>query len=192
MPYKPGWWHPLSSGPSSAWRRHSLSAGRSNRQELVWGPEASRPVNIACQRSDGTSKARTALAGSPLGPRREKWETWAHSRAGATGLSGNPPVQTLGMNRRQKMHAGPQPSWWRLVQAGVEFSFCEKLQLNCLQGSNWPCCSALSTRDRSQEGIEGGRRGFNLLAPLRNLMTQSCFPTNFPSTGSWLAAIIAT
>ncbi len=51
-----------------------------------------------------------ALAGSPLGPRREKWEPWAHSRAGASGLSGNPPVQTLGTNRRQKMHAGPQPS----------------------------------------------------------------------------------
>ncbi len=65
-------------------------------------------------------------------------------------------------------------------------------QLDCLQGSNWPCCSALSTRDRSQEGIEGGRVGFKLLAPLRNLMTQSCFPTNFPSAGSWLAAIAAT
>ncbi len=131
-------------------------------------------------------------AGSPLGPRREKWEPLAHSRAGASGLSGNPPVQILGTNRRQKMNAGPQPSWWRLVQAGVEFSFYEKLQLDCLQGSNWPCCSALSTRDRSQEGIEGGRGGFNLLAPLRNLMTQSCFPTNFPSTGSWLATIAAT
>ncbi len=70
------------------------------------------------------------------------------------------------------------------MQARVEFSFCEKLQLDCLQGSNWPCCSALSTRDRSQEGIEGDRGGFNLLTPLRNLMTQSCFPTNFPSTGS--------
>ncbi len=78
------------------------------------------------------------------------------------------------------------------MQAGVDFSFCEKLQLDYLQGSNWPCCSALSTRDRSQEGIEGGRGGFNLLAPLRNLMTQSCFPTNFPSTGSGLAAIVAT
>ncbi len=41
------------------------------------------------------------------------------------------------------------------MQTGVEFSFCEKHQLDCLQGSNWPCCSALSTRDRSQEGIEG-------------------------------------
>ncbi len=51
-----------------------------------------------------------ALAGSPLVPQRENWEPWAHSRPGASGLSGNPPVQTLGMNRRQKIHAGPQPS----------------------------------------------------------------------------------
>ncbi len=27
------------------------------------------------------------------------------------------------------------------------------------KGSNGPCCSALSTKDRSQEGIEGGRGG---------------------------------
>ncbi len=53
------------------------------------------------------------------------------------------------------------------------------------KGSNGPCCSALSTRDRSQEGIEGGRGGFNPLAPLRNLMTRSCFPIDFPSTGSF-------
>ncbi len=60
------------------------------------------------------------------------------------------------------------------------------------KGSNGTCCSALSTRDGSQEGIEGGRRGFNLLAPLRNPMTRSCFPTDFPSMGTWLAAIAAT
>ncbi len=27
------------------------------------------------------------------------------------------------------------------------------------KGSNGPCCSALSTKDRSQEGIEGGGGG---------------------------------
>ncbi len=36
------------------------------------------------------------------------------------------------------------------------------------------------------------RRIFNLLAPLRNLMTRSCFPTDLPSTASWCAAIAAT
>ncbi len=33
------------------------------------------------------------------------------------------------------------------------------------KGSNGPCCSALSTKDRSHEGIEGGRGGFSLVAP---------------------------
>ncbi len=37
-----------------------------------------------------------------------------------------------------------------------------------------------------------GRGLINLLAPLRNLMTKSCFPTNLPSTASWCAAIAAT
>lgn len=43
---------------------------------------------------------------------------------------------------------------------------------------NGTFCSTLSTRVRSQKGIGGDRGGFNLLAPLRNLMTMSCFPTN--------------
>ncbi len=67
-------------------------------------------VSISALLGLGLPPPGAVLAGSPLGPRREKWEPWAHSRAGASGLSGNPQVQTLGTNRRQKMHAGPQPS----------------------------------------------------------------------------------
>ncbi len=89
---------------------------------------------------------------------------YLHSRAGASGLFGNPLVQSLDTNHQPTVS----------------------------KGSNRPCCSSLSIRDRSQEGIGGGRGGFNILAPLRNLMTQSCFPTDFPFTGSWLAAIAAT
>ncbi len=82
-----------------------------------------------------------------------------------------------------------------LMEASASRSrvFIERnLGLTVYKGSNGPCCNALSTKDRSQEGIEGGRGGFSLLAPLRNPTTQSCFPTDFPSTGSWLAAIAAT
>lgn len=33
---------------------------------------------------------------------------------------------------------------------------------------------------------------FNLRAPLRNMITRSCFPTDLPSKVSWFAAIVAT
>ncbi len=75
LPDKPGWWHPLSSGPSSAWRRHSLSAGLCDRQRA-----GLRSWSFAsCQRNVsmlGRDKAKpglglpppgAALAGSPLG-----------------------------------------------------------------------------------------------------------------------------
>ncbi len=55
-----------------------------------------------------------------------------------------------------------------LMEASASRSrvFIERnFSLTVCKGSNGPCCSALSTRDRSQEGIEGGRGGFNLLAP---------------------------
>ncbi len=64
-----------------------------------------------------------------------------------------------------------------LMEASASRSrvFIERnFSLTVCKGSNGPCCSALSTRDRSQEGIEGGRGGFNLLAPpLRYLMIKS-------------------
>ncbi len=64
VPDKPGWWHPLSSGPSSAWRWHSLSAGLRDRQRA-----GLRSWSFAsCQRSvsmlGGTSKARAGSASS--------------------------------------------------------------------------------------------------------------------------------
>ncbi len=43
--------------------------------ELVWGPEASRPVNVACQCSDGTSKAWAGSASSRGSTRR--LTTWS-------------------------------------------------------------------------------------------------------------------
>ncbi len=44
-------------------------------KELVGGPEASRPVNVASQRSDGTSKARDGSASSGGSARR--LTTWS-------------------------------------------------------------------------------------------------------------------
>ncbi len=63
---------------------HSPSAGLRVRQDLAWGPEASRPVNVASQCSDGTKQS--------LG--------WVYLLRGAPGLPGSQPVQTLGTNRR--------------------------------------------------------------------------------------------
>ncbi len=47
----------------------------------------------------------------------------------------------------------------------MEASASRNLGSTVYKGSNGPCCSALSTKDRSQEGIEGGLGGFSLLAP---------------------------
>ncbi len=60
------------------------------------------------------------------------------------------------------------------------------------RGSKGSSFKAVRTEGRSQEGTRWGRGGFNLLAPLRNLTTKSCFPTDLPSTASWCAAIAAT
>ncbi len=51
------------------------------------------------------------------------------------------------------------------------------------KGSNGTFWSALSTRAKSQEGMEGRRGGFNLPTPLRNLTTISCFPTTLAPMG---------
>ncbi len=59
------------------------------------------------------------------------------------------------------------------------------------KGSKGAIWSARSTRARSQEGMEGGRGGFNRLAPLRNLTTKSCLPIDLPSMWSWYADIAA-
>ncbi len=59
-------------------------------------------------------------------------------------------------------------------------------------GSKGAPLKADRTEGRSQEGTRWGRGGFSLLAPLRNLMTRSCFPRDLPSTASWCAAIAAT
>ncbi len=49
------------------------------------------------------------------------------------------------------------------------------------KGSNGPCCSALSTKDRSQEGIGGGGRGgFSLLAPPKESDDPVMLPHRLP------------
>ncbi len=60
------------------------------------------------------------------------------------------------------------------------------------KGSKGAVSRALRTNAKSQKGREGGLGGFNLLASLRNLTTRLCFPTDFPSTGSWWVEIAAT
>ncbi len=57
------------------------------------------------------------------------------------------------------------------------------------RGSKGAPLKADRTEGRSQEGTRWGRGWFSLLAPLRNLMTRSCFPRDLPSTASWCAAI---
>ncbi len=84
-------------------------------KELVWGPEALRPVNIVSQCSDGTKQARAGSASS--GGSACRLTTWFSSRnlghiagPGPQDYLGIPPVQTVGTNRRPKMRAGPQLS----------------------------------------------------------------------------------
>ncbi len=60
------------------------------------------------------------------------------------------------------------------------------------RGSKGSCFKAVRTKGRSQEGTRWGHRGLNLLVPLRNLMTKSCFPTDLSSTASWCVAIAGT
>ncbi len=63
---------------------------------------------------------------------------------------------------------------------------------NWMQRLKGAVCRALGTNAKSQEGREGGLGVFNLLTPLRNLTTRSCFPTDLPSTGSWWEKIAVT
>ncbi len=80
-------------------------------KELVWGPEALRPVNART----GQSKARAGSASS--GGSACRLTTWFSSGnlghiagPGPQDYLWIPPVQTVGMNHRPKMRAGPQPS----------------------------------------------------------------------------------
>ncbi len=71
-----------------------------------------------------------------------------------------------------------------LIEANAVRSrvFIERNSNDC-KSSKGAVCKPLSTDAKYQEGKEGGIGGFNLLAPLRNLTTRLCFPTDFPSTG---------
>ncbi len=136
----------------------------------------------------GQSKARAGSASS--GGSACRFTTWSlkgvvGTRAGVSVLHWNQPAQTEGTNRRPKMPAGPPPL---LIEANAVRSrvFIDRnFNSTDCKGSKGAVIRALSTKAKSQEGREGGLGGFNLLAPLRNLTTRLCFPTDFPSTGSW-------
>ncbi len=166
-------------------------------KELVWGPEALRTVNVVAR--TGQSKARAGSASS--GGNACKLTTW--SLKGVVGTLGTQPGRALriiwesaGPNCKHESsteNACRSPTLLMEASASRSRVFIERnFGSTVCKGSNRPCCSAVSTRDRSQEGIEGGVKDLFFAAPLRNLMTQSCFPTDFPSTGSWLAVIAAT
>ncbi len=69
----------------------------------------------------------------------------------------------------------------------------QKLRLYWLQRLKGLLLQGHQDRGEIPRGYQmRARRDLNLLAPLRNLMTKSCFPTDLPSTASWCAAIAAT
>ncbi len=94
----------------------------------------------------------------------------------------------LGTNCQPKMPAGPLPSWPKPMQLRSIVVNDRNVSSTDCRGSKGSSFKAA----RTERVTRGGRRWFNLLAPLRNLMTKSCFPTNLPSTASWCAAIVAT
>ncbi len=133
----------------------------------------------------GSASSRGSACNLPPGPWRAWWELWAHIQAGVSGQRESQPARILGTNRRPKMLAGPLPSW--PMPRGA-LSSRQKLKLYWLQRLKGGPPQGRGPGEIPR-GYQVRARGFNLLAPLRNLMTRSCFPRDLPSTASWCAAI---
>ncbi len=56
--HKPRWWHPLSSGPSSAWRQHSPSAALRNKQRAVLRSWSSESIHVLSQCTYRTERSQ--------------------------------------------------------------------------------------------------------------------------------------
>ncbi len=130
-----------------------------------------------------------------------KFTTW--SLKGMVGTLGTYPGRGLrttwespGLNSRHESStekACRSPTLLTVANAVRSTVFSDRnLSSTDCRGSNGAPLKADRTEERSQEGTRWGRRGFSLLAPLRNLMTRSCFPRDLPSTASRCAAIAAT
>ncbi len=115
--HKPRWWHPLSSGPSSAWKQPSPFAVLRNRQIAVlrsWSSEF-YPRTIAVRIQDRAklgldlSPPGAALAGSLPGPKRPWQEPWAPSSAGISVLHWSQPAQLKARIADRKCLQVPHP-----------------------------------------------------------------------------------
>ncbi len=111
-------WHPLSSGPTSAWRQPSLSADHRNRQgaaQSFWSSGCGPRICAMLLRDTATPRLglpppKAVLAGSPPDRGRAWWEPWARIQAGVSGQRESSPAQTQGTLRSPKMLGGPWPS----------------------------------------------------------------------------------
>ncbi len=141
------------------------------------------------------------MAGSASSRSACKFTTW--SLKGTVGTLGTYPGRGLrttwesaGPNSRHESsteNACRSPTLLTVANAERSTVFRDRnLSSTDCRGSKGAPLKAARTEGRSQEGTRWGRGGFSLLAPLRNLMTRSCFPRDLPSTASWCAAIAAT
>ncbi len=123
----PRWWHPLSSGPTSAWRQPSLSAdlhGRQRTAQSFWSSECSPRICTMLLRDIATLSLdlllpRAVLASSPPDRGRAWWDPWEHIQAGVSRQRESRPARTEGTLRLPKMLGGPRPFWWKWVGSGV-------------------------------------------------------------------------
>ncbi len=121
------WWHPLSSGITSAWRQPSLSADLHNRQRAAqsfWSSGCGPHICAMLLRDKATPRLdlpppRPVLAGSPPDRAKVWWEPWAHIQAGVSGQRESRLDRTQGTLHSPKMLGGPGPSWWKWAQSGI-------------------------------------------------------------------------
>ncbi len=120
-------WHPLSSGPTSAWRQPSLSADLRSRQRAAqsfWSSGYGPRICAMLLRDTATPRLdlpplKAVFAGSPPDRRRAWWEPWARIQAGVSGQRESRPARTQGTLRSPKMLGSPRPSWWKWAWSGA-------------------------------------------------------------------------
>ncbi len=197
-------WHPLCSGPTSAWRQPPFLLTTVTDKELLRASEAPGAVHVYAQCSYGTQQRQ----GWVCLLRRQCLQVHhliAKGRGGNLGHVSRPGSQDNVRVVRPKHKAlfahrkcleVPDPlmevSAVRSAVLADRYPLLTcSLSSTESSGSQGPLWSPARTIERSQEGLRVSLGGFNLLAPLRNLTMRSCFPRDRPSTASWWAAIAA-
>ncbi len=189
----------LLSKLTLVWRQPLPSAVLRSRQRAglrSWSSACGPRKRARC----GRDRAEQWLSLPPPGAALAKFTTW--SLKGVVGTLGtypgrglgqreSQPARILGTNHRLKCCRSPTLLTEANAVRSTVFNDRNLSSTDC-RGSKGSSFKAVRTEGRSQEGTRWGRRGFNLLAPLRNLTTKSCFPTDLPSTASWCVAIAAT